>query len=116
MADLKRTPEEIEQELTWFNGYVDALRHRSVREEKVEGILYRCPCCNYRTLDERGGYDICPVCFWEDDGQDDSDADTVRGGPNGYLSLSEARKNFNEIGASHPKRLPHVRKPTPEEK
>jgi hypothetical protein len=27
-----------------------------------------------------------PVCFWEDDGQDDHDADLVRGGPNGALS------------------------------
>ena len=27
----------------------------------------RCLCCGYRALDERGGFDICPVCFWEDD-------------------------------------------------
>jgi hypothetical protein len=27
----------------------------------------QCPCCGYYTLDGRGGYDICPVCFWEDD-------------------------------------------------
>jgi Cysteine-rich CPCC len=39
---------------------------------------YACPCCGFLTLDERGGYDICPVCFWEDDGQDHHDAD---GGP-----------------------------------
>lgn len=43
---------------------------------------------------------MCPVCYWEDDGQDDADADTVRGGPNGGLSLSEARRNFEEFGAS----------------
>ena len=28
---------------------------------------YKCLCCGYRTLDTRGEYDICPVCFWEDD-------------------------------------------------
>ncbi|WP_326608352.1 hypothetical protein OG930_04775 [Streptomyces sp. NBC_01799] len=28
---------------------------------------------------------MCPVCFWEDDGQGDHDADRVRGGPNGRL-------------------------------
>lgn len=44
---------------------------------------YRCPCCRYKTLYGRGGYEICKVCFWEDDGQDDHDADEVRGGPSG---------------------------------
>ena len=28
---------------------------------------YKCLCCGYQTLDTRGEYDICPVCFWEDD-------------------------------------------------
>jgi hypothetical protein len=42
------------------------------------------------TLNERGGWEICAVCFWEDDGQDDHDADNVRGGPNGALSLTQA--------------------------
>ncbi|WHO76586.1 MULTISPECIES: CPCC family cysteine-rich protein [Rhizobium] len=40
-----------------------------------------------------------PVCFWEDDGQDDHDAELVRGGPNGPLSLVQARLNFAESGA-----------------
>ncbi|MGW3665739.1 CPCC family cysteine-rich protein [Streptomyces sp. NPDC005141] len=35
------------------------------------------------TLHERGSYEICPVCLWEDGGQDDHDADRVQGGPNG---------------------------------
>ena len=28
-----------------------------------------CPCCGYPTLSEEppGTYEICPVCFWEDD-------------------------------------------------
>jgi cysteine-rich CPCC protein len=30
-------------------------------------LPYRCPCCGYLTLPARGEYDICPVCFWEDD-------------------------------------------------
>ncbi len=53
-----------------------------------------CPCCRYPTLTERGGYDICCLCNWEDDGQDNADADDVRGGPNGSYSLTEARDNF----------------------
>jgi hypothetical protein len=38
---------------------------------------YPCPCCGFVTLSERSVYEICPVCFWEDDGQDDQDADRV---------------------------------------
>ncbi len=43
-----------------------------------DGGPYPCPCCRYVTLSERGGDEICPVCFWEDDGQGDHDADVVR--------------------------------------
>jgi Cysteine-rich CPCC len=39
---------------------------------------YRCPCCGFITLTERSADEICPVCFWEDDGQDDHDADEER--------------------------------------
>jgi hypothetical protein len=59
----------------------------------------RCPCCQYRTLGDRGAFEICAVCFWEDDGQDDADAEDVRGGPNGGLSLTAARENFARFGA-----------------
>ncbi len=68
-----------------------------------------CPCCGYKTLHERNGFEICPVCFWEDDGQDDHDADEVHGGPNGSLSLAEARKNFASGGACEEAMLPNVR-------
>jgi hypothetical protein len=52
---------------------------------------------------------MCPVCCWEDDGQDNHDADQIRGGPNGVLSLTEARKNFATYGASDPKFVSKVR-------
>jgi hypothetical protein len=54
----------------------------------------KCPCCDYPTLTERAGYDICVLCNWEDDGQGDETADEVRGGPNSDYSLAEARANF----------------------
>ena len=53
-----------------------------------------CPCCGHPTLSERSIYEICSICWWEDDGQDDADADAVRGGPNGAYSLTQARANF----------------------
>lgn len=69
-----------------------------------------CPCCGFRT-----GGGTCPVCFWTDDGQSDADADVVRGGPNGDLSLSHARLNFAIYGASHPRYQESVRAPRPDE-
>ncbi|MFK4005076.1 CPCC family cysteine-rich protein [Qipengyuania sp. NPDC077563] len=76
---------------------------------------HQCPCCFNLTLSERGGFDICPVCFWEDDGQDDHDADAVRGGPNGALSLSVARSNYQAFGACEQSAVTHVRQPTASE-
>ena len=76
---------------------------------------YRCPCCHYKTLYGRGEDEICKVCFWEDDGQDDHDADDVRGGPNGVLSLKQARVNFQEFRACDRKFVSKVRQPLPDE-
>jgi hypothetical protein len=74
---------------------------------------YACPCCGSVTLAERSAYEICPVCYWEDDGQDDHDADIVRGGPNGKLSLTAARVNFRAVGACDERCMQFVRRPPP---
>src|SRR6476469_3185964 len=66
------------------------------------GIRFTCPCCGYPMLGDRGGYSICRICWWEDDGQDDDDADEVRGGPNGTFSLSQARENFERHLVMYP--------------
>ncbi|MBR0825158.1 hypothetical protein JQ596_06400 [Bradyrhizobium manausense] len=89
---------------------------RNIVKPFSETPAYRCPCCRCRTLHERGGYEICPVCFWEDDGQDDHDADEVRDGPNGSLSLAHARRNFEQCGASDPTHQMSVRPPTETER
>lgn len=75
-----------------------------------------CPCCGALTLEANYDFEICPVCFWEDDGQNDADADEVRGGPNGALSLTVARENYVRIGACEERHLIHVRPPTAEER
>jgi hypothetical protein len=87
----------------------------NVSKPAEPGKNYPCPCCGFKTLPERGGFDICPVCFWEDDGQDDHDADEIRGGPNGTLSLSQARKNFADYRASEWRFMSKVRPPSEEE-
>lgn len=75
--------------------------------------MLACPCCGHATLDERGGYDICRVCFWEDDGADNAEADR-HSGPN-HMTLTEGRINFLRTGASDARSLHHVRRPTAEE-
>jgi hypothetical protein len=85
-------------------------------ERDSEDGPYACPCCGFATLPSRGGFELCPVCFWEDDGQDDHDADRVRGGPNGSDTLTEARANFAAFGASNRAFLGRVRLPTPTER
>lgn len=56
--------------------------------------LLKCPCCGFPTLSERSCWEICRICWWEDDGQDDPRADEVWGGPNKHYSLTAARQNF----------------------
>ncbi len=63
-----------------------------------------CPCCGYRTLEKRSENHICPICYWEDEGQDSINADEHLGGPNYELSLTEARINFLKHGISDPSR------------
>lgn len=98
-----------------FREYVRRLHQYSVRAPRIEGERYACPCCRYLTLEERGGHEICPVCFWEDDGQDQAEADVVRGGSNAELSLTQARSNFALFGACAERFRADVRKPEPDE-
>ena len=91
----------------------DVFKNVTAPDQPVK--TYRCPCCKYKTLCSRGGFDICPVCYWEDDGQDDHDADIVRGGPNYELSLTQARRNFADFKACDNRVLKHVRAPLPDE-
>jgi rubredoxin len=51
-----------------------------------------CPVCGHRTLSERGTYEICSVCGWEDDPAQSSDPD-LAGGAN-RESLNQARANW----------------------
>jgi hypothetical protein len=66
-------------------------------------------------LRERGGLETCPVCAWRDAGSDECDADMMSEGPNGPLSLRQARANYRRFGASEVARIGGVRRPRPEE-
>lgn len=77
--------------------YVSKILNKEVKVVGKVDILYACPCCLYRTLEDRGQYDICPVCFWEDDGNDEQTL-TNYSWPN-RMTLKEARENFELVGA-----------------
>ena len=76
---------------------------------------FPCPCCGHRTLAEAPGgtYDICAVCFWEDDGVQLDDPD-YSGGAN-VPSLREAQRNYEAYGACDEAARQHVRPPTTSE-
>ncbi|MBR1861316.1 MAG: hypothetical protein IJ796_05600 [Lachnospiraceae bacterium] len=72
-----------------------------------------CPCCGNRTLDpEDSSFEICPVCFWENDPSQLRNPDET--GANN-VSLVQARKNYREFGACEERYKSYVRTPYPEE-
>ena len=80
------------------------------QEEDVPPPLVHCLVCGYATLSHRGVFEICPVCFWEDDGESGP-----AGGPNGSLDLTDGRNNFAKMGATEERLLPYVRPPEDDE-
>ena len=74
---------------------------------------YPCPCCGRFTLPEQGEYDVCPVCFWEDDPT--QSADELDDGGANRICLIEARKNYLAFGACESDKVKYVRKPRPVE-
>jgi hypothetical protein len=75
-------------------------------------MKYTCPCCGYKTFDHNpdGSYDICPICFWEDDLIPLTDPN-YEYGANG-VSLKQAQKNYIKFRACKDDVLQHVRQAT----
>jgi hypothetical protein len=76
---------------------------------------YPCPCCGYYTFGAPldSSFDICPVCYWEDDGVQLRDP-TYAGGAN-KLSLAQAQLHFAQHGTCEPGLQRYVRLPLPDE-
>jgi Cysteine-rich CPCC len=55
------------------------------------------PCCGHKTLDSYHDWDICPVCFWEDDVLGDNDRQSPA---NHGMNLSQGQANFIMFGVS----------------
>ena len=68
--------------------------------------MYTCPICGYKTFSEPpGGYEICPVCGWEDDVAQLRFVESI--GAN-KVSLIEAQQNFKVVGTSDPAKAPRA--------
>jgi Cysteine-rich CPCC len=65
----------------------------------MKNMKFACHCCGFLTLDEypEGSYEICPVCFWENNHVQLRDPTWI--GAN-KVSLLEARENFARFGAA----------------
>lgn len=94
---------------------------------------YKCLCCGCKTLDSRAEYDICPVCFWEDDAYVDLSEEPFKSlyfdsepseeelldipsDANHGLTLRQGKENYLAFGACEKEMLPNVRKPKGSEK
>lgn len=62
-------------------------------------MKYTCPCCGYKTFDEKpGSYAVCPICYWEDDPTQLANLTSL--GAN-VATLIEAQKDFEKFGTSN---------------
>lgn len=84
-----------------------------LEDQSVE--RYPCACCGYLTMSspEHGTFEICPVCYWEDDYVQFNDIN-FEGGANGE-SLKQARLNFKKFGAYSLQFIDKVRPPNQDE-
>ncbi|MGQ4390061.1 CPCC family cysteine-rich protein [Streptomyces sp. SAS_270] len=77
-------------------------------------LKYPCVCCGWLTMDEPpGSYQICPLCFWEDDAIQLRWPD-YSGGAN-RPSLIEAQANYQALGACEERAVELVRPPLEDE-
>lgn len=78
-------------------------------------VKFLCPCCGNLTLDDRPGtFEICPVCYWEDDIIQKNNPEYENG--SNEISLIKAQENYKKYGAILPEYVDLVRKAFDNEK
>lgn len=71
-------------------------------------MKFTCPCCGYRPFTlPPGSEETCPICAWIDD-VNQLHFPAFAGRPNG-VSLLEAQRSYNELGAKDAAAMAHVR-------
>lgn len=80
-----------------------------IKVDTVEGNLpgwLSCPVCSYLTFEVLGDWDTCPVCGWNSDPVQEAMPDEPTGSNN--VSMSQARQNFQTIGAISEEKLSEI--------
>ncbi|MEM8864440.1 MAG: CPCC family cysteine-rich protein [Planctomycetota bacterium] len=75
---------------------------------------YSCYVCGYYTLESRCDWDVCPICFWEDDIL--ADDGLYEHSPANHMTIAEAKKNYIALGAVSQEYVSKVRKPVARER
>lgn len=86
----------------WLAEQLVARGHEVTAVDGAPALLHPCPCCGLRTLDQPSSWDICTVCWWEDD-TPEALADQPSPG-NAGVSLQAARANVLRHGLFDPAR------------
>ena len=74
-------------------------------------MKFRCFCCGYKTLvrdSSQPTFEICPVCFWENDLIQNANPQ-YSGGAN-LLNLNQAKIKYKQFGAIEEQFIDKVRK------
>ncbi|MCP3656364.1 CPCC family cysteine-rich protein [Herbaspirillum sp.] len=72
--------------------------------------MFTCPCCGYEVFPTPpGSYDICPICFWEDDELQLYYPHVHGANP---ASLIESQVNVVQFGACNKEMAKNTRKVT----
>ncbi|MCG8968858.1 MULTISPECIES: CPCC family cysteine-rich protein [Streptomyces] len=74
---------------------------------------FPCPCCGHQMFGEMWAYEICSVCFWEDD-LPQMRWPLMAAGANA-VSLVEAQRNYQRFGATEERFRNNVRPPRADE-
>ncbi len=100
--------------IEWLSG-LTTFFGKGITKKTTSISGYPCPCCGFLTLseDRYGSYEICPICYWEDDNVQFDDPD-YQGGAN-TESLNEAKLNYKKFGATSLRFINQVRKPLQDE-
>ncbi|MCO6550528.1 MAG: hypothetical protein J6580_07580 [Gilliamella sp.] len=82
----------------YLKQYISALYREPITIIGDEDILHACPCCHYLTLTHQGQYDVCPLCYWEDDGTQNNELNHYSAV--NHLTLSKYKAIFDKQKAT----------------